>query len=103
MKVIRSKDFTAPKAWEAIDIANFSGTTVRLHWTDKPYYWHVNDGEEVFAVVCGTVEMKVRENGLESAIILETGDVFFAHAGCEHIAIPQGEARILVIEREGSI
>ena len=29
-----SKDFTADRAWGALDIANFSGTTVRLHWTD---------------------------------------------------------------------
>ena len=26
-----SKDFTADRAWGALDIANFSGTTVRLH------------------------------------------------------------------------
>ena len=32
-----SKDFTADRAWGALDIANFSGTTVRLHWTDQPY------------------------------------------------------------------
>lgn len=30
-----SKDFTADRAWGALDIANFSGTTVRLHWTDQ--------------------------------------------------------------------
>lgn len=32
-----SKDFTADCAWGALDIANFPGTTVRLHWTDQPY------------------------------------------------------------------
>ena len=40
-----SKDFTADRAWGALDIANFSGTTVRLHWTDQPYIWHINDGQ----------------------------------------------------------
>jgi len=50
------------------------GTAVRLHWTDQPNKWHVNDGEEVFAGV-----------------------------GCEHVAHARGEARILVIEREGSV
>ena len=29
--------------------------TVRLHWTDQPYQWHVNDGDEVFAVLDGEV------------------------------------------------
>ena len=48
---IRSAEFTASRAWSALDIANMNGTTVRLHWTDQPYKWHVNDGEEVFAVM----------------------------------------------------
>lgn len=43
MRVIRSKDFTATRAWGADDIANMGGTTTRLHWTDQPYKWHVND------------------------------------------------------------
>ena len=103
MKTIKSKDFTAEKAWGAVDIANMNGVTTRLHWTDKPYKWHVNDGEEVFAVLDGVVEMRYRENGAEKRIRLETGDVFFAEIGCEHVAHPIGEARILVIEKEGSV
>lgn len=103
MKVIRSKTFTAARPWGALDIANMDGTTVRLHWTDQPYKWHVNDGEEVFAVLDGTVEMHYREAGEEQVAVLETGDVFFAQVGCEHVAHPRGEARILVVEREGSV
>jgi hypothetical protein len=34
---------------------------------------------------------------------LQTGDVFFADVGCEHVAHPVGEARILVVERAGSV
>lgn len=103
MRVIRSKNFTATRAWGADEIANMDGTTVRLHWTDKPYKWHVNDGEEVFAVLDGTVDMHYRESGIENIVTLEVGDVFFAGNGCEHVAHPRGEARILVIEREGSV
>lgn len=57
MKVIRSKEFEGTRPWEALHIATLSGTTVRLHWTDKPYIWHVNDGQEVFAVLDGVVDM----------------------------------------------
>jgi mannose-6-phosphate isomerase-like protein (cupin superfamily) len=103
MKIVKSKDFTAEKAWGAVDIANMNGVTTRLHWTDKPYKWHTNDGEEVFAVLDGTVEMRYRENGIEKRIQLETGDVFFAEIGCQHVAHPIGEARILVVEKEGSV
>ncbi|MBA4123495.1 MAG: cupin domain-containing protein [Acidobacteria bacterium] len=103
MRIVKSKDFTAKKAWDAVDIANMNGVTTRLHWTDQPYKWHTNDGEEVFAVLDGAVEMRYRENGIEKRIRLETGDVFFAEIGCQHVAHPLGEARILVVEKEGSV
>ncbi|MCE0495449.1 cupin [Vibrio salinus] len=103
MEIIRSKQFIADRAWGAKDIANMSGVTTRLHWTDEPYKWHVNDGEEVFAVMDGIVEMRYKENGEVKSAILNTGDIFFASTGTEHVAHPQGPARILVIEREGSV
>jgi mannose-6-phosphate isomerase-like protein (cupin superfamily) len=103
MKIIRSKNFTATRAWGALDIANMGGITTRLHWTDQPYKWHVNDGEEVFAVLDGRVEMRYREGGVEQSAILETGDVFYATVGTEHVAHPIGAARILVVEAEGSV
>ncbi|HCI6423132.1 TPA: cupin [Klebsiella quasipneumoniae subsp. similipneumoniae] len=98
-----SKDFTADRAWGALDIANFFGTTVRLHWTDQPYIWHINDGQEVFAVMDGQVAMHVKVDGEEQVIMLNAGDIFYAEVGCEHVAHPQGAARILVIEKEGSV
>jgi len=103
MKIIRSREFTASRPWGALDIANMRGITTRLHWTNEPYRWHVNDGEEVFAVLDGRVEMKYREHGIVNAVVLDTGDVFHASVGTEHVAHPLGEARILVIETEGSV
>ena len=79
------------------------GITTRLHWTDEPYHWHVNDGEEVFAVLDGRIEMRFRENGHEHSVVLETGDVFFAAVGTEHVAHPIGEARVLAVETAGSV
>lgn len=74
-----------------------------INWaTDQPYKWHVNDGEEVFAVLDGVVDMHCRDAGLEHVVTLGTGDVFFAHIGCEYVAHPRGEVRVLVVEREGS-
>lgn len=102
-RTIHSKDFTAARAWGAQDIATMGGITTRLHWTDQPYIWHVNDGEEVFAVMDGTVVMHYRENGAEQQVTLQAGDIFYAGVGCEHVAHPQGEARILVIEKAGSV
>ncbi|NOU52364.1 cupin [Pseudoalteromonas sp. JBTF-M23] len=103
MKIIRTKNFTAERAWGALDIANMNGITTRLHWTDQPYKWHINDGEEVFVVLDGIVDMHYKVNGEEKLAILNVGDIFYASVGTEHVAHPQGEARILVIETEGSV
>lgn len=47
--------------------------------------------------------MYYRRNGQEESVMLETGDIFHASVGTEHVAYPVGEARILVIEKEGSL
>ncbi|EJM75097.1 cupin domain-containing protein [Pseudomonas sp. GM55] len=103
MKIIRSKSFTGERAWAALDIANMNGITTRLHWTDQPYKWHINDGEEVFVVLDGQVRMLYREEGVEREVVLNVGDIFHASVGTEHVAHPLGPARILVIESEGSV
>ena len=103
MDIIRSREFTGSRAWDALDIASMNGITTRLHWTDQPYKWHVNDGVEVFAVLDGSVRMFYCENGVETSVDLAIGDIFYASVGTEHYAHPQGEARILVIESAGSV
>lgn len=97
------RTFTADRAWGARDLAEIEGASVRLHWTDQPYKWHVNDGAEVFVVLDGAVDMRWREAGKEKLARLNAGDLFLADVGDEHVAAPVGEARILVIEKKGSV
>ncbi len=103
MDIIRSKEFTAERAWGARNIANMKGITTRLHWTNQPYKWHINEGEEVFVVLDGCVEMKYKIDGNEHSTMLGTGDIFYASVGTEHVAHPLGEVRVLVVEAEGSV
>ena len=103
MRFLSAKEFTGNRAWDALSIANMGGITTRLHWTDKPYKWHVNDGEEVFVVLDGSVDMHYREDGEEKVERMVVGDIFYASAGTEHIARPVGQARVLVVESEGSV
>lgn len=98
-----SKEFTGAKAWDSLHIASLDNISVKLHWTDQPYKWHINDGQEVFAVMDGCVEMHYKENGEIKIRELKTGDIFYASEGTEHVARPQGAARVLVIEKEGSV
>lgn len=103
MKFITARKFSGEKAWDAMPIANMNGVTTRLHWTDKPYRWHTNDGEEVFVVLDGSVDMHYRDARGEHVEHMVVGDIFFATAGTEHVAHPVGEARVLVVEKEGSV
>jgi len=102
MKIIHAGDYSGERAWDAHLIAAIRDATVRLHWTDQPYRWHVNDGDEVFAVLDGEVAMHYREDGRELVAHLRAGDIFYAAEGDAHCAHPLGQARILVIERAGS-
>jgi len=103
MRKMTVRDFTGEQAWDAIDIEQFTDATVRLHWTNKPYKWHVNDGPEVFVVLDGEVDMYMRRNGVEEVLRLRVGDIFHAENGDEHVAHPDGPVRVLVIEKAGSV
>lgn len=103
MQIIQAKHFTAPKAWGSLSIANMQGISTRIHWTNRPYHWHINDGEEVFVVLDGSVTMHYELKGERLSKLLEIGDIFYASSGTKHYADPIGEARILVIEKQHSI
>lgn len=103
MDFFRPADFTGKRAWDALDIAEVEGATVRLHWTDEPYVWHRNDGDEVFVVLQGAVTMHYRKDGVEQRREMNAGEFCHAADGDEHVAHPKGAARILVIEKKGSV
>jgi mannose-6-phosphate isomerase-like protein (cupin superfamily) len=98
-----ARDHTADRPWGALDISALDDATVRLHWTDQPYVWHVNDGPEVFVVLDGAVDMHYRVDGVEHVRRLVPGWVCAVEAGDEHVAHPAPQARILVVERRDSI
>lgn len=102
MEILDATTYRAERAWGAYDVANLEDASVRLHWTDTPFHWHVNDAVEVFVVVDGLVDMHVRNGGAERVVRLSAGTILRVDPGDEHFADPIGEARILVIERRGS-
>lgn len=87
-KLIEARNFRAEHPWGALDIAVIEGATVRLHRTDEPYRWHVNDGAEVFAVLDGEVNMHYREGSEEKIVRMRPGEIFYAEVGDEHFAGP---------------
>ncbi|MBS0856179.1 MULTISPECIES: cupin [Tatumella] len=103
MNVIRSKDFHGNKAWEALPVTIFGETGVNPHSTDEACQWHINDGQEVFAVMDGIVDIHYKRDRQKKVITLYAGDIFYASEGTEHVAYPQGISRILVTEKQHSI
>lgn len=104
MRFSDAAEFTADRPWGALDLAQLDNATVRLHWTDQPYVWHVNDQTEVFVVLDGAVDMNYRDaDGTEQTERLTPGRICVVEIGDEHVARPAPEARILVIERAGSV
>jgi mannose-6-phosphate isomerase-like protein (cupin superfamily) len=102
VELVNARTYRAGRPWGARDVAELDDASVRLHWTNEAYHWHVNDGTEVFVVVDGRVDMHTRNAGRESVVSLAVGDILRVDPGDEHYAEPFGEARILVIERRGS-
>jgi mannose-6-phosphate isomerase-like protein (cupin superfamily) len=94
--------FKAERAWGAMELVEIGDVSVKLHWTDKSYKWHDNDGPEAFVVLSGEVDMHYMVDGIEQVVTLGETDIFIADIGDRHVARPRGEARILVVERIGS-
>ena len=57
----------------------------------------------MFVVLEGRVNMLYKKEGKEEPTILNTGDIFYASICTEYVAHPIGEARILVVEKDGSV
>lgn len=100
-RVVRTREFSSEHAPAALPLAAIDRVTARLHWTDRTSRWNVHDGAEVFAVLDGVVDMQYRADGREYFVTLCAGDVFCVAAGCEHVARPRGEARVLVVGQAG--
>ena len=102
MKLFHGARFQAEKSWTGPLVAEIKDALVKLRWTKDPFVWHANTGDEVFVVLDGVVNMHVREKGEERVVRLERGDVFHVSNGDEHVAHPDGIARVLVVEERES-
>ncbi|MFT3807247.1 cupin [Arenimonas sp.] len=104
MEIIEARDFTAERAWGSRALMAMGEHAARLHWTDQPYRWHQNTGDELFVVLDGIVDMHyVDDRGECQVAALQPGQMALMKAGDRHVAHPRGAARILVVERCDSV
>lgn len=104
MDLIDATRFTADRAWGSQLLMDMGDYRAKLHWTDQPYVWHENDGEELFVVLDGIVDMHYASSEHEAPRVAELrpGQIAVFRAGDRHVAHPRGAARILVMERHDS-
>lgn len=104
MDLIDATRFTADRAWGSQRLMDMGDFRAKLHWTDQPYVWHENDGEELFVVLDGIVDMHYASSEHEPPRVVELrpGQVAVFRVGDRHVAHPRGAARILVVERHDS-
>jgi mannose-6-phosphate isomerase-like protein (cupin superfamily) len=93
---------TGPEDWSGPTLTGIGDAAVKLRWINAPFRWHRNDGPELFLVLDGKVDMRVRFSpGAEAEVVrLGPGQMVWIEEGDEHIAHPRGEARVLVVEKE---
>ena len=92
-----------PTDWSGPTLPPIGNAVAKLRWINTPFRWHRNTGAELFLVLDGAVDMHVRASPeAETDIVpLGPGQMVLIEDGEEHVAFPQGEARILVVEQEG--
>ena len=100
MQTFDIRQLVGPSDWSGPTYSGFGDAAVKLRWIKDAYKWHMNDGPEIFLVLDGTVDMHVRCGGQQAVVQrLSSGQMILIGDGEEHVAYPQGEARILVVER----
>lgn len=102
MQIFDARAFNADRAWGSRLLLDLGEHAARIHWTDQPYRWHENSGDELFVVLDGVVEMHYLRGDEPAVEVLAPGQMALVAAGERHVAHPRGQARILVIERKDS-
>lgn len=94
---------SGPTDWSGPTLPPIGNAVAKLRWINTPFRWHRNTGAELFLVLDGEVDMHVRAGPEAEADIvrLGPGQMVLIEDGEEHVAYPNGEARILVVEQEG--
>ena len=104
MQKFDAAELSGPVDWSGPTMRGIGNAVAKLRWINSPFRWHRNTGGELFLVLEGAVDMHVRSGpDSEAAVVaLAAGQMILIEDGEEHVAYPQGEARILVVEQEDS-
>ena len=100
-KVNLAEKFAAfDEAWTPKLIGAVNDFDVKLAKLRGSFVWHRHDEEdELFLVVKGHLDIKLREG----EVALDAGELFIVPRGVEHMPVADGEAQVLLFERQGTL
>ena len=80
-------------------VGEINDTYVKLVKLKGDFMWHHHDMEdELFFVVKGTLRMKLRENGAEREIVIQSGEFIIIPHGVEHFPTTDEETHVMLLE-----
>lgn len=90
--------------WSARILTQVNDWDVRLAKVEGAFVWHSHpDTDELFVVLDGSLDITLRESGVESTVHLERHDAFVVARGVEHCPVSPGGASIMLFEPTGTL
>lgn len=90
--------------WSPRVLARVNDHDVRVATIQGTFVWHSHpDTDELFLVLDGSVDIRLRRDGGERVVHLDRHDVFVVPRGVEHCPESPGGADVLLIEATGTL
>ncbi|WP_433330294.1 cupin domain-containing protein [Spirillospora sp. CA-294931] len=90
--------------WSPHIVSQVNDYDVRIARVAGEHVWHAHDDtDEFFLVLDGELEIALRRNGGEDAVVLPRGSVFVVPRGMEHRPSSRDGASILAFEPTGTL
>lgn len=90
--------------WSPRILARVNDYDVRLAKLEGTFVWHAHpDTDELFIVLDGSLDIHLRETGVETSVHLERHDVFVVPRAIEHCPESPDGATVLLLEPTGTV
>lgn len=89
--------------WSPRIVGALNGQSVKLAKIEGEFVWHAHANEdELFFVVRGSLQIRLREPGGERAVNVREGEFFIVPRGVEHLPVARAECWVVLFEPAGT-
>ncbi|SMQ63227.1 hypothetical protein SAMN06297468_0823 [Altererythrobacter xiamenensis] len=100
MKMFHGNQLERAADSHGFQFPNFENATIKFRRIESSFEWHENEGQELFMVLDGELQMLVREFGStdERVEFMAAGDIMLLEKGDSHVARPNGSVKVMFVE-----